>query len=327
MVLVRRQGTPEDERLDPFRLKKIDGVWRSIWQRRVRAEMAASDPLCRRCRLSPGTQIHHTEPVHVNPARAFDPTNVTLLCDDCHDEMHRTQGWQTGHRLYGAAVRVQDIVIRGREKTFDLEIAGPYPNFLANGVVVHNSRNSASSRAIPVEKRIASIEADPFVPESFGSAKAGMQAGEALTDQAASNARSEWLWGMHQAISAAKGLSSCGVHKQLANRLLEPFAWHTAVITATDWRNFFALRCHPDAQPEFRRIAEMMRDAMTVSDPVRIERGTPFPWHVPFIRPEDWTAWGDGFLSSDDMLMVSVGRCARVSYLTHDGKLATHEGR
>jgi thymidylate synthase ThyX len=186
-----------------------------------------------------------------------------------------------------------------------------FPRFILAEVNTHRmlSRNSASSRAIPVEKRIAAVKVDPFVPSAFGANQKGMQAGELLEDQEA--ARAVWLNEAARAVCGAGALAQLGVHKQLANRLLEPFSWHTAVISATDWANFFALRCHPDAQPEFQTIAGMMREAFIASRPELLRRGE---WHLPF------TTEAERREHSFDWRKISAGRCCRVSYLTHDGK-------
>lgn len=193
-----------------------------------------------------------------------------------------------------------------------------FPRFILSEVNTHRmlSRNSASSRAIPVEKRIAQIEADPFIPEAFGRNQKGMQAGDVLAEGEAREARFVWECACRSAIDHARRLAGLGVHKQLANRLLEPFAWHTAVLSATDWANFFALRCHPDAQPEFRKIAEMMRDALAASKPRIVGFGA---WHLPFISQDELEDLGSNF-TWDDIKKVSAGRACRVSYLTHDGR-------
>lgn len=176
------------------------------------------------------------------------------------------------------------------------------------------SRNSASSRAIPVEKRIAAVEADPFVPEEFGKNQRGMQAGEMLGESESSAARSIWTKAAERAVAEARALAECGVHKQLANRLLEPFSWHTVIVTATEWVNFFALRCHPNAQPEIRKAAEMMRTAMEISTPTALNS---HEWHLPLVYREDRE---ETTLSMQRLCQLSTARCARVSYLTHEGK-------
>lgn len=182
------------------------------------------------------------------------------------------------------------------------------------------SRNGASSRAIPVAKRIAVAETDPFIPETFGRNQRGMQATTVLEDGEHEAAEAAWRSALADAIRHAKALERAGVHKQLANRILEPFIWHTAIVSATDWDNFYALRCHASAQPELQRAAWMMRDAMANSTPKELKYGE---WHMPIthdaadLRAEEF--------SPPDLRKVSSGRCARVSYLTHDGRRAPRE--
>jgi len=312
LLIVRKFGKRGEDRLDPLRLKKIGGVWRSAWQRDERARLVAESPLCRRCSAREGVEIHHVEPVYQNPARAFDQSNIVLLCDACHNAMHETQGWQGGTYLYGAAVPVEEVRFRGVEPTYDLTIAGEFPNFLANGVVVHNSRNSASSRAIPVETRIKQVIEHPFVPEAFGKNKGGMQAGESLEGDENERARRAWLLGRNLAVDAAQQLMSLGVHKQHANRLLEPFVWHTVVVSSTEWANFFALRCHPAAQPEMQITASLMRDALDASTPRELSEGE---WHLPYVHDDERAAvdFAQPYEVSS-LVALSVVRCAAVSY-------------
>ena len=174
------------------------------------------------------------------------------------------------------------------------------------------SRNSASSRAIPVEKRIAAVEADPFVPESFGRNQRGMQAANALDGTEAAAAEHSWRVACQMAIGEARVLAGLGVHKQLANRLIEPFCWHTVIVSATEWQNFFNLRCHAAAQPEIRRSAEMMRELYQASQPAKLHIGE---WHLPLVSDEERHE-----IEPHRLPLVSAGRCARVSYLTHDGR-------
>lgn len=183
------------------------------------------------------------------------------------------------------------------------------------------SRNSASSRAIPVERRIQMIEAEPFVPAAFGKNQKGMQAGEALEGEAELRARLAWYNACNAAVVQAKELAKLGVHKQLANRLLEPFAWHTIVVTSTEWDNFFALRCHPNAQPEIRTAAELMAEAMKLSEPHPVDY---FDWHLPYLQTGEAFDFdvldGRSHPPTPTKVRVSVARCARVSYLTQDGR-------
>jgi thymidylate synthase ThyX len=182
------------------------------------------------------------------------------------------------------------------------------------------SRNSASSRAIPVEKMLKLAQEHPYIPEEFGSNQKGMQAGDALTGYRALHARGEWLQARDNAVYQASKLLELGVHKQLTNRLLEPFMWHTVIVSATDWSNFFHLRTHEAAHPAIREIALMMEEDYNNFTPKRLDYGE---WHLPLVDDEDLEAFSDhdpAALPSRERMLCSAGRCARVSYLTHDGR-------
>jgi thymidylate synthase ThyX len=218
-----------------------------------------------------------------------------------------------------------------------------FPRFVLAEFNTHRvfSRNSASSRAIPVAKQLRRVLDDPYVPIEFGSNQPGMQAGPALTGRARDAAEAEWLAARDDAVRHVLGLMTSprevagfddlhacleaavaslkeapgewlNVHKQVANRLLEPFMWHTVIVSATTWDNFWNLRCHPDAQPEIRLVATKMREAVERSVPTRLEPGE---WHLPLIGPAE----REEAASLDELVKISVGRCARVSYLTHAG--------
>ena len=212
---------------------------------------------------------------------------------------------------YAAKVLADSVAPNGVRLT-TLEVT--FPRIVLSEFNTHRmlSRNSASSRAIPVEKRIEAVRADPFVPEVFAANKRGMQAGEELDRRDNEKARDAWKRGLDGAITAVEQLLDQGIHKQWANRLLEPFSWQTVIVTATEWENFFALRCSPEAQPEIRRAAELMREAMAASMPRQLRVGE---WHTPLIQSPD-----DLDLLPEHVVKVSVARCARVSYLTHDGR-------
>lgn len=184
------------------------------------------------------------------------------------------------------------------------------------------SRNSASSRAIPVEKRIVAVRENPFVPDAFGLNKPGMQAGDAVAEAEAVHGYRIWNRARLSAIECAKELAELNIHKQWVNRLLEPFSWTTVVVTATEWENYFNLRISSLAQPEIRKVSELMRDAMDASEPKHLDV---CGWHLPYVRLDDENEviTDDDFFErpiSDTLALISAARCARVSYLTHDGK-------
>lgn len=178
------------------------------------------------------------------------------------------------------------------------------------------SKNSASSRAIPVEKRIAAVRSDPFIPKAFGKNRPGMQATEQLSLTEDERARTCWADAMQVSTALAHELAEIGVHKQLANRLLEPFSWHTAIITGTDWPNFFHLRDNPDAQGEFQEAAHMMRMLYEMHEPRSLKEGE---WHLPLVSGYDEEELAASGATGIELARVSAARCARVSYLTHEG--------
>ena len=173
------------------------------------------------------------------------------------------------------------------------------------------SRNSASSRAIPVHKQVARVAQDPALPVEFGANQRGMQAAAPLEGADAEQALAHWLAARDAAVEAAEALGELGVHKQVTNRLLEPFMWHTVIVSSTDWDGFWEQRCSPLAQPEIRVAAEAMRAVYDASEPAEVGLGG---WHLPYVDPEH-----DADLDDEQRTQVSAARCARVSYLTHDG--------
>lgn len=168
---------------------------------------------------------------------------------------------------------------------------------------------------------------DPAMPVFWGKNQAGMQAREELLAGDARAAKNQWLAACDDAVARARKMCEIGAHKQIVNRLIEPWMHINVVVTATDYANFYALRRHPDAQPEIKALADAMWEAQQASTPVPL---VPGQWHLPYFdvrkdvnllptRPDGDTApWSEWF--SALAVKVSVARCARVSYLTHDGK-------
>lgn len=188
-----------------------------------------------------------------------------------------------------------------------------YPRFIHAEVMTHRdfSRNTVSSRAIPTAKFIEQVRNDPALPIFWGKNQPGMQAFEELDDKAKSDVKNYWkIFAENTANDVELLLNDYGLHKQLLNRLLEPFLWHTAIVSATNWSNFYYLRKMQDAQPEMKLLAELAYEAQNESTPILLNDGE---WHIPFIYPNE------KHLDLNVKLKSSVARCARVSYLNHDG--------
>jgi hypothetical protein len=183
-----------------------------------------------------------------------------------------------------------------------------YPRFVHAEFMTHRvfSRNASSSRAIPIKKSLSLIEGDPVIPVHWGKNRGGMQATEEIGDLDKYRANQIWLGGMYNAVQTAQALTKCNVHKQIANRVAEPWSHISVVVTSTEWANFYKLRDHPAAQPEIRTLAQLMRRAISESTP---ELLAPSEWHTPFALPG----------STEERITSSVAGTARVSYLRHDG--------
>lgn len=219
-----------------------------------------------------------------------------------------------------------------------------YPRFIHAELMTHRtfSRNASSSRAIPVKRIIADIQNDPAIPMHWGKNIPGMQAHEQIDEPvvidmhdregdfpAAFNKEAAWLIARDRVIEIAQAFDNAGYHKQIVNRLLEPWSHISVLVTATEWNNFFHLRCHEDAQPEIRILADMMKLEMLNSTPNKL---VPGQWHLPFVTPDDvinvQNILKTNRITRDEpkasevtelLLRISTARCARTSYLLHDG--------
>ncbi|HEY5427113.1 MAG TPA: FAD-dependent thymidylate synthase [Candidatus Tumulicola sp.] len=211
---------------------------------------------------------------------------------------------------YSARVLLDSVSPAGVRLT-TLEVT--FPRFVLSEFNTHRvlSRNSASSRAVPTSKLLERVENDPVLPLEWGRNKAGMSATDTLSPQEEDEAKRIWLSARDAAVTHARRMLELKVHKQELNRVLEPFLWHTVIVTATEWENFFALRCSPSAQPEIRAAAVRMREAMQAGSPHEVAFDA---WHLPLVQDDERR------LDVETRKKISAARCARVSYLTHDGK-------
>lgn len=191
-----------------------------------------------------------------------------------------------------------------------------YPRFIHSEFMTHRmfSRNSFSSRAMPIQKVLDQVAHEPAVPIHWGKNQPGMQAREELGLAEIQKVSNQWYIAASDAAFSAGIMEEAGLHKQVVNRILEPFQYITVVVTATEWDNFFKLRDHEDAQPEIRILAQEMQRAMDRSEPTEIY---PWSWHTPYAHPDSET--------QGEAIKTSVAGCARVTYLNHDGSTRTVE--
>lgn len=196
-----------------------------------------------------------------------------------------------------------------------------YPRFIHAEFMTHRvfSRNASSSRAIPTKRALSMILENPAVPASWRMNQPGMQGYEVAADDVALAAQAIWLNAMSSAIEYARQMDNLGIHKQVVNRITEPFAHIKVVVTGVYWENWNGLRNHHAADPTIAALAEQVWAAREASTPVELGYGE---WHLPYITEDDWRAM-DHLPSIEDiteiLIKISAARCARVSYNNHDG--------
>ena len=172
------------------------------------------------------------------------------------------------------------------------------------------SRNAASSRAIPITATIQQISENPAMPIHWGENQSGMSAAQELSGENLSRAKQLWLEARDAAIHYARELSAIGLHKQVVNRILEPWVTVKVIATATEWDNFFHLRNHRDAQPEIHELARQMFEATATSVPVVL---SPREYHLPYITDVERDKY-----TLHDCIKLSASLCAQVSYRKSD---------
>lgn len=210
---------------------------------------------------------------------------------------------------------IEDSISQAGDRITTLQLL--YPRFIHSELMTHRvfSRNASSSRAIPVKKMLEMIRNEPAMPIHWGVNQPGMQANEELTGGHLSVAKQLWREAAENAVDVAEKMNSIGLHKQVANRILEPFQHISVVLTATEFDNWDELRDHDDADPNIHELARQVKAARAGSTPTLLEYGQ---WHLPYVSQEERN---DGYYHGKEELLrkISAARCCRVSYLKHDG--------
>lgn len=224
--------------------------------------------------------------------------------------------------MFNAKIIADSTPEDGSSRLTTMELC--YPRIIHAEFMTHRlfSRNAASSRAIPVAMMIHSVEEEPFIPIHWGAVQKGMQAYTEIPEADQGTANVYWMQARNMALESVRKLISLGLHKQVVNRLLEPFQWITVIASGCEpaWANFFHLRCHKMAEPHINMIANLARIVYEEQKPdVLRDR----EWHLPYISADERATIEDSIF----LAKVSAARCARVSYLTHDGKRDVVEDR
>jgi len=228
-----------------------------------------------------------------------------------------------------------EVILASRAVNADGDDQGPpiytirmrYPRIIHGEILTHRvfSRNARSSRAVPVKTMLLECTAIPFIPWHWGKNQKGMQADEECDepleillddgsmDDCELSREEAWLYARDFAVATARGFMEAGYHKQIPNRLLEPFSWIDTLITSCEWDNFLWLRDHADAEPHLQDLARLVKQAI---DDAEVQILEPGEWHLPYITAVDECA-----VSGEVTMLckISAARCARISYKPFDG--------
>ena len=191
-----------------------------------------------------------------------------------------------------------------------------FPHIILPQVNTHKSisKSASSARAQPRARRINEVSEEPWIPESWGEDQRGMVAGEELPVEGQAEAERAWREAARSAVDFATKLADIGVHKEVTNRLLEPFSWQTTVMTGNVefFDHLVRLRKDVGAQPQFQILAQLIDEAIEESSIMPLGYDD---WHLPYINAEEY-----GEFDLDDLKRISVARCARTSYGRQNSK-------
>jgi hypothetical protein len=214
-----------------------------------------------------------------------------------------------------------------RMTTMEIE----YPRFILAELNTHRmlSKNSASSRAIPVKAMHQHIRENTAGPVSWGVNQPGMKAKEVLDAEDTVEALMIWEQARDSALDFAGQLADLNLHKQITNRITEPWMTMKTVISGTEWANFWWLRAHADAQPEIHELATKMMTAYNRSTPQLLNPGE---WHLPYVKSTRLSSGELIYLDNADLPLtlrqaqvISASCCAQVSYRKSDDTLEKAE--
>lgn len=214
-----------------------------------------------------------------------------------------------------------------------------YPRFIHSEFMTHRelSKNSSSSRAVPIDKMLGNTRNNMAIPLYWGKSKSGMQADGEVSKFDEVKGVLNWEKSFNYIEQRILDMKDLGLHKQISNRLSEPFQMMKVVVTATNWDNFFNLRVHRDAQPEICMLAYKMYQVINDSRPYKLKAGE---WHLPYVETGHWgdevkyyitdISWDDDqsygmkyekYLTLEDAIKISASCCAQVSYRNTDMSL------
>ena len=224
---------------------------------------------------------------------------------------------------------LKSVNVHNGKKMMTLRVK--YPRIIHAEKLKHSQLkcNTSSSRAIPVKQNNQYILSDVAMPVRFGKNQSGMQdCGEldnpVVIDGKSYTPQQAWEYAAGLMCKVSDAFADAGYHKQVCNRLTEPFQYTEAVFSGSEWANFFWLRCDQDADPTIKVLADLCFQAYADDDDWQLlSHGQ---WHLPyvdckFIDGEQVFYQEDKQLTLQEAKLISMSTCAQASYRKEDNSL------
>lgn len=219
---------------------------------------------------------------------------------------------------------IKDSINENKNRLTTLELI--YPRFIHAEMLRHRlfSRNVESSRAKPINKNIEECMHNPVIPRHWTMNQAGMVGKECTDLDIIQGMEFSYKMLAYGSAQVARQLADAGLHKQVVNRILEPYIRTKELVTASEWENFLKLRTAPDAEPHIQDLAHAIKEALDNSVPSLVLQGE---WHLPYIEEKDEDLISE-YLNEKNLnenyrigvkQRISAARCARISYKAYDG--------
>ena len=221
---------------------------------------------CSMCGSSQRLELDHIKPVYSNPELSYEYDNIQVLCNSCHNEKHKIAGdkkqWSEKRAKNKMTVRwskIKSVKYLGEEMTYDLEIDHESHNYVADGVIVHNSQRYSSATTVQdielrkqAEKNRQS-SAEAYNPEWVGGVKL-----------------SDIVSGHFQAsLNLYNEMIQAGIAREVARDVL-PLATETKIFmkgNIRSWIHYLEIRTADDTQKEHREIAVKIQDVFKQNFP------------------------------------------------------------
>lgn len=229
------------------------------WCGSIRAEkLIEANYECVNCKSNKKLELDHIVSVYASKELAYEKSNIQVLCKKCHLEKHRLNGdtkiWRQmskGNTLTVKWQTIEKIEYVGEIETYDLEIDNENHNYIANGIVVHNSGRYSD---------YSSLGEYPFqeIEPRRQDAKNRQNSFDDLDDETKDWFKTNLNNLQQQGLNLYNEALERGIAKESARFFLPPALTSRLYMNGTirSWIHYLDVRLDPSTQKEHREIAE-----------------------------------------------------------------------